>query len=385
MLVNRVLRYGKFNTKDEDRMAISFLASLIGLLLNVFLAIIKLVIGLITGSVSILADSLNNMTDSASNIITALGIHYAKKPADKEHPHGHGRVEYIASLVVSSLVLSVGIMFFKSSFLKIKNPERVFYTNFQISIMIFSIFAKLGQAHFYNEIGEKIKFSPLKALGKDSLNDVLSTGVVVVSIIIEKFSSYPIDGIGGILVSIFIIYSGFELIRDCVSELIGKNAPREFIDELKKRVLSYDEILGVHDIIINNFGPQNVIVVMDVEVPFTMELVAVHSLIERIQREVGEALDAHIVIHIDPIGDKNPIYYDLSRSIMKVLKDFDWVISFHDLLINKDVIHLDIVLDGEKIKKEEDVDLKKREIISKLLEERPGYRFDVNIDRRLAP
>lgn len=143
--------------------------------------------------------------------------------------------------------------------------------------------------------------------------------------------------------------------------------------------------MGVHDIIINNFGPQNVIVVMDVEVPFTMELVAVHSLIERIQREVGEALDAHIVIHIDPIGDKNPIYYDLSRSIMKVLKDFDWVISFHDLLINKDVIHLDIVLDGEKIKKEEDVDLKKREIISKLLEERPGYRFDVNIDRRLAP
>lgn len=383
MIVKKILKTGNYNTENEDRMKIGLAASVVGLIINIILGAVKVIIGTGTHSVSILSDGVNNITDCTSNIITAAGVYYSRKPADKEHPYGHGRIEYVAALVVSAIVLAVGFIFFKSSLEKVFHPEKIFYTNLQIAIMGLSVLAKLWQGSIYSKVAKAVNFSPLAAASKDSLNDSIVTAFVIVSILVEKLSGHAVDGIGGVIVSIFICYSGYELIRDCVSDLIGKNPPEGFIDELREAVLSYPDVLGVHDIIINTYGPDKIIVVMDVEVPYTMDLITSHNLMERIQYEVGEALDAHIVAHADPVGAAAIKYKDILRHLKVVLALTKGPIEFHDFMVNDNIVHVDVVVDPEKVRTDKEVIEKALEIEEKMREKFPKFQYEIIIDRKV--
>ena len=364
-------------------MKIGLAASVVGLIINIILGAVKVIIGTATHSVSILSDGVNNITDCTSNIIMAAGVYYSRKPADKEHPYGHGRIEYVAALVVSAIVLAVGFIFFKSSLEKVFHPEKIFYTNLQIAIMGFSVLAKLWQGNIYSKVAKAVNFSPLTAAAKDSLNDAIVTGFVIVSILVEKFSGYAVDGIGGVIVSVFICYSGFELIRDCVSDLIGKNPPEGYIEELREAVLSYPDVVGVHDIIVNTYGPDKIIVVMDVEVPHTMDLTTAHNLMERIQYEVGEAMDTHIVAHADPVGAASAKYREILSRLKVVLALTKGPIEFHDFMVNDNIVHVDVVVDPEKVKTAREVSEKALEIEEKMKEKFPEFQYEIIIDRKV--
>lgn len=383
MIVKKILKTGNYNTEKEDRMKMGLVASVVGLIINIILGSVKVIIGTATHSVSILSDGVNNITDCTSNIIMAAGVYYSRKPADKEHPYGHGRIEYVAALVVSAIVLAVGFIFFKSSLEKVVHPEKIFYTDLQIAIMVMSVFAKIWQGSIYSKIAKAVNFSPLTAASKDSSNDAIVTAFVIVSILVERFSGYAVDGIGGIIVSLFICYSGYELIRDCVSDLIGTNPPEGFIEELRESVLSYPDTLGVHDIIVNNYGPDKIIVVMDVEVPYNMDLVKVHNLIERIQYEVGHAMDAHVVVHIDPIGAVAPKYKEVLNHLKKVLARTKGAIEFHDFMVSDNTVHVDVVVDPEQVKTDNEVTGKALEIEEKMKEKFPKFQYEIIIDRKV--
>lgn len=383
MIVKKILQKGNYNTEREDRMKIGLITSIVGLVINIILGAVKVIIGTATKSVSILSDGVNNITDCTSNIIMAAGVYYSRKPADKEHPYGHGRIEYVAALVVSAIVLAVGFIFFKSSIEKVLHPEKIFYTNLQIIIMVISIFAKLWQGSIYTKVASAVNFTPLTAAAKDSLNDAIVTTFVIVSILVERFFGYAVDGMGGIVVSIFICYSGYELIRDCVSDLIGKNPPEGFIEELRESVLSYPGVVGVHDIIVNNYGPDKIIVVMDVEVPYTMDLITAHNLIERIQIEVGEAMDVHLVAHADPVGATAAKYREVLTHLKKVLALTKGPIEFHDFMVHENKVHVDVVVDPEKVKTDKEVIGKALEIEEKMKEEFPNFQYEIIIDRKV--
>lgn len=383
MIVKKILKIGNYNTENEDRMKIGLVTSVVGLAINIILGAVKVIIGTATHSVSILSDGVNNITDCTSNIIMAAGVYYSRKPADKEHPYGHGRIEYVAALVVSAIVLAVGFIFFKSSLEKVFNPEKIFYTNLQIAIMGISVLAKIWQGNIYSKVAKAVNFSPLTAASKDSLNDAIVTGFVIVSILVEKFSGYAVDGVGGVIVSVFICYSGFELIRDCVSDLIGKNPPEGYIEELREAVLSYPDVVGVHDIIVNNYGPDKIIVVMDVEVPYDMDLITAHNLMERIQYEVGEAIDAHIVAHADPVGAASTKYREILSRLKVVLALTKGPIEFHDFMVNENTVHVDVVVDPEKVKTVREVSEKALEIEEKMKEKFPEFQYEIIIDRKV--
>lgn len=383
MIVKKILKTGHYNTENEDRMKIGLAASVVGLIINIVLGAVKVIIGTATHSVSILSDGVNNITDCTSNIITAAGVYYSRKPADKEHPYGHGRIEYVAALVVSAIVLAVGFIFFKSSLEKVFRPQKIFYTNLQIAIMCLSVLAKLWQGSIYSKVAKAVNFSPLAAAAKDSLNDSIVTAFVIASILVEKFSGHAVDGIGGVIVSIFICYSGYKLIRDCVSDLIGKNPTEGYIKELRETVLSYPDVLGVHDIIINTYGPDKIIVVMDVEVPYTMDLITSHNLMERIQYEVGEAMDAHIVAHADPVGAAAIKYKDILRHLKVVLALTKGPIEFHDFMVSGNIVHVDVVVGPEKVRTDKEVSEKALEIEEKMKEKFPKFQYEIIIDRKV--
>lgn len=368
MLINKILKFGGYETEFENRTKISTMTSSIGLLFNVFLAIVKVVIFLVSGSVSILADAINNVTDSISSVITIIGVKVSSKPADRDHPYGHGRIEYIAALVVACFVLVTGFEFVKLSYNRIVNPVAVNYSKMAMALMVFSTGIKLYMSIMYKKIGSKIDSSPMEAQYKDSIADVIITSVVLVSIIFYKITNILIDGYIGFLVSLFIIYSGYELIRDTISELIGEAPDETFVKNIEKIILSYEKVQGIHDIIINSYGPENTYVSLDVEVPYDMSLVEAHELIDDAERRIKEELKCNISIHVDPYGGYDEELTKLYERLSFIVKSKKELLSFHDLRKENNIIRVQIVVDGNLVKSIKDVNILKTEIEKELVE-----------------
>ncbi|NLJ89315.1 MAG: cation transporter [Clostridiales bacterium] len=295
------------NYKDinnpEVRTKTGNLASWTGILLNLILVVGKVVGGLIAGSVSVVADGLNNLMDAAGSVITLIGFKLSSKKADKEHPFGHGRYEYIAGLAVAVLVLIVGIELGKSSISKILYPTGVSYGLPTLLILIVSILIKIWMGYFSNTLGKRIKSTALTAVAVDSRNDVIATAAVFITALISKFFDVNLDGLAGLGVAIFIIYNGIILIQETLSPILGESPSQDVVDEITKKITSHKCVLGIHDLIIHDYGPGKQYASAHVELSSKLDPVVSHDLIDKIEKQLLEENNIHIVIHYDPVEE----------------------------------------------------------------------------------
>ncbi len=341
------------DTKDPKvRSMYGLLCSYISIFLNFILFIIKLIIGLILKSVSITADAFNNLSDSASSIINLIAFKFSLKPPDKEHPLGHGRYEYISSLIISFLIIFVGISFIKSSFEKILSKETTSFNWVLFFILIISIFIKIWIGFLNLKISKKINSQSLKATSVDALYDALITTVLSLSILLSNFTNLSLDGYAGIIISSFIIYSGIKLIKETLNPLLGEAPSEDFVQNLKNNILKHENILGLHDLIVHNYGPNRTLASIHAEVPSNLSLIDVHILIDKIEKQIEQDMGIHLVIHMDPIDIHNQesleIFKNIKTLIKKNIYEVNNIVDFRILNTNgKNTIFFEIKLKNE--------------------------------------
>ena len=345
---------GNHNYSDKDvRERIGYTAGLVGVFVNLLLSILKLAVGLTTSSIAVTADAFNNLSDTASSIMTVIGFKLSNVPPDKEHPYGHGRIEYLTALMIAFMVILVGFKFVKSSVDRIINPKVIVFQVIPFILLVISISLKIWLSIFNRKLGNKISSAALQATATDALGDVIITSVVAFSLLLSLFTNYPIDGYIGILVSTFILYSGFSLVKETVSHLIGKAPDKDLIDELMDEILSYDYILGAHDLIVHNYGPGKVMATIDVEIPFDIDVVTIHDIIDQAERELSERFNLHLVIHMDPVGFQSKETVEIMNKIKNRIKKDEFIKSMHDFNIieqnDNKVVVFHVVVDGSKI------------------------------------
>ncbi|MFA9399282.1 MAG: cation diffusion facilitator family transporter [Clostridiaceae bacterium] len=370
--------------EEKVRDSYGYLAGIIGIILNLVLFIVKFIIGLVTFSIAITADSFNNLSDSASSLITILGFKLSAKPADLEHPFGHGRLEYLSGLMVSFLVLLVGIEFIKTSFNRILSPVSVKFSILPFILILISILIKIWLSRFNKLIGDKIDSKALKASSFDALSDVITSSTTAVSFLLAKITSIPIDGYIGILISLFIIYSGYSLIKDTINPLLGEAPDKKLVKKLEDTVLSYEYITGVHDTVIHNYGPGRVMASIHAEVPYDISIMKIHEIIDKAEKEISILLKMQLIIHMDPINNSEYIIIE-KKDIVKILKEnFSYISSIHDFRIvgDGDIKNLifDVVIKYDKNTKKTN-EIIEQEIISEIKKHHPLYNIILTIDK----
>lgn len=383
VFVKKLLPSGK-DDEQSLRYAYGVLAGIVGIVVNVILFIAKLIIGFITNSVAILADGFNNLGDVGSSVLSIMGFKFASLPPDKEHPFGHGRIEYITSFAMSMLIMIIGFGFLKDSFGRILDPENLKYSWITIVALFLTIIAKLWLGRFNGNLGKKIDSEVLQANSVDSFVDMISTFTVILSLVVSKFVDLPVDGYMGILVSLFIMYSGYSLIRESADLLIGGKADPKFVKELKKKVMGYDGIIGIHDMMVHNYGPGRCAASLHAEIPEKMPIVKAHDLIDTIERDLTEKLGIEITIHMDPINLDDEEVNKTRKEIAKIISKIPEIDSFHDFRVvgkgdRKNII-FDVVVSFD-IKPSQESKFKNK-LASKIREKHPRYNSVITIDRK---
>ncbi len=334
------------NTKDPGvRTQYGKLAGTVGIITNLILCVAKIMIGLLINSIAVIADGVNNLTDTASSAITLIGFKLSSKPEDVEHPYGHARFEYLTGMVVSLLILVLGIKLLSTSFEKVLHPDPLQFSLVTVLILVLAIGIKVWQAMFNVRTGEEIQSATLKATGMDSRNDVISTSAVLISILVGKITGWQLDGYMGCLVALFIIYSGIMLIKETSSPLLGKAPDPELVKEIEDRICSEKGVLGIHDLVVHDYGPGRIFASVHVEVDARGDLIESHDMIDNIERAIRRDLNVQLVIHMDPLDTKDPLTNELKDEISKILSEFDNVVGFHDLRIVAGYTHSNIVFD----------------------------------------
>ena len=334
------------NTDDPDvRQRYGKLAGTLGIISNSILCIAKIITGIIAGSIAIIADGINNLTDASSSVITLAGFKLASMPEDDEHPYGHARIEYITGMIVSILIVVVGVELGKSSIEKILHPEPVEFSISAVVILVCAIIVKLWQASFNVYAGKRINSLTLTATGADSRNDVISTSAVLLCLIVGKLTGFNIDGYAGCLVALFIIYSGISLVKETVSPLLGEKPDPMLISEISDMALSYDGVLGIHDLVVHNYGPGKIFVSIHIEVDAAGDLMESHDLIDNIERDISKKLHIVMTAHMDPILKNDPLT-DRFNTVMRETADkYEGIGNLHDLRVVKGPTHTNIIFD----------------------------------------
>ena len=344
-LVNKFIKDSTNIESTEVRTRYGMLASVVGIFCNVLLFSVKLTIGLILSSLAVTADAFNNLSDAASSIISFIGVKMAGKPADAEHPSGHGRIEYIAALIVSFLVIEVGFTFFKSSISKILHPEEISFDLVPFVILILSILVKLWMAFFNNKLGKRIDSKVMLATAADSLGDVITTSATVLSIIICHFTSINVDAIAGLIVSAIVIWSGISIAKDTLEPLIGERVPAELYQKITDIVESYDGIVGTHDLIVHNYGPNRSMATIHAEVPNDINIDVSHEIIDKIERDVKKDLNILLVIHMDPVEMRDEEVLSLREKTSRIVHALDPELNFHDFRVLKENEQRNLIFD----------------------------------------
>lgn len=321
------------------------LSGAVGLACNLFLFALKLTLGLLTGAVSIAADAFNNLSDGLSCLISIVGFKVSAREPDARHPFGYGRTEYIAGLVVSFLIILVGFEFFKTSLDRIFNPAPVSASPLLIAILAVSMSVKLWMGAFNTGMGRRIESSVLIAAGQDSRNDVITTAVVVTGIIAGKFTAIPVDGYVGVLVAGFILWSGFGIARDTVAPLLGEAADPKIADSIEQLVLDSASIVGVHDLIVHNYGAGRVLASLHAEVPSDCDFVAVHEEIDAAEKRVWRKTGVYLVIHMDPVDVNDARVAALREHVDTVLHTVDENLSMHDFRVVAGERQINLIFD----------------------------------------
>ncbi len=370
-------------TRDKAvRRSYGYLSGIVGVASNAMLFLLKLIIGLYLNSIAVMADAFNNLTDVASSVVTIFGFSMSGKPADKEHPFGHGRFEYVAAMVVAFMVLIVGFEFTKSSIKRITNPELLSFDVLTFSLLSASIIIKIWLSKFNKRLGKAINSKVMEATAFDSLSDVITTSVVASSLLIGKFVTIPLDSYVGLLVSLFILYNAVILIKETLNPLLGEAPDEELVKAIIDRTLSYKEIIGIHDLIVHNYGPGRIVASIHAEIPYNMDIMVAHDIIDLAEKEISEELDIHLVIHMDPINTEDEVIIKAQSNVLKVLEDFPYELTIHDFRVVGGESHMNLVFDmvvpfsfepkdEEKLLKEVEEEIKSRH---------PNYDVTIKID-----
>lgn len=335
------------NSRTRDKCAAA--AGIVGIISNVFLAVLKTIIGIITNSIAITADAVNNLTDAGSSVITLIGFKLSEKPADAEHPYGHRRIEYITGLIVSMVITILGGQFLISSVESLFEPSETNYSTVSFVILAVSILVKLWQSRFYTTVGKHINSTALTATASDSRNDVLSTAAVFVGGIISRYTSLELDGWLGCAVAVFIVKSGISLIIETADPLLGLAPDPELIRSIGEKIMSYDGVLGFHDLMVHNYGPDRCFVSVHVEVPAEQDILVSHDIIDNIEFDFLRETGMHVVIHLDPVvtadSEINELHSEVADIVGKLSSKYEKEISMHDFRVVKGQTHTNLIFD----------------------------------------
>ena len=331
--------------KVSVRTAYGMLSGIVGIFCNVILFLTKLIVGLVLNSVSVTADAFNNLSDAGSSVISFVGVRMAGKPADKDHPFGHGRIEYIAALIVSFLVLEVGFTFLKDSVGKILHPEQLKFLPVSVLILCLSIAVKLWLGLFNKKLGERIDSQVMKAVFADSMGDVITTSATIFSILFFAVTGINMDGFVGLGVALVVMWAGFGIAKDTLNTLIGEPVSPEVYEKIKKFVESYDGIEGVHDLIVHNYGPGRSMASIHAEVPNDQEIEKSHEIIDRVERDAAKELGMMLVIHMDPVEMKDENVIRIRKKTEHLLKELDPACSIHDFRVVWGAERINLIFD----------------------------------------
>ncbi len=366
-------------------------AGIIGIVSNAILFVVKIVAGIIGGSITIIADAINNLSDAGSSVVTLVGFKLSSTPPDKDHPFGHARYEYVTGLLVSMMVLFLGIALLKSSIEKVISPTPVEVSVFTYVVLSISIVMKLVQMLVYKDFSKAISSNALKASAQDSRNDSLTTLAVLISTIIIDVCGdrinpkVSVDGIMGIAVSLFIIVSSVLLLKDAISPLLGEKPPKELVDKITAKILSYDGVIGVHDLVVHSYGANHCFVVAHVEVPADVDIVKSHDIIDNIEHDMWNDMHVRLNIHMDPIDTKNKQLAHLKERVRMAVYALDPELSIHDFrMVNGDT-HVNLVFD---VVVPYDSKITLNDVLSACEKEfendETKYYFVIDMDRKMA-
>lgn len=330
---------------EGDRGRVGALAGVVCISLNVVLCIAKALVGILSGSVSIVADALNNLSDASSNIVSVLGFKLASKPADPEHPYGHGRFEYLSGLVVAVLVLMIGVELVKSSIDKVLNPSPVEFSLALVVVLAGSMAVKLWMAHLNRVLAERIKSETLLATAQDSKNDVIATGAVLACAIIAYVAGIELDAWVGLAVGLYIGWSGIELIRDTVNPLLGQAPDPELVAHIRSKIMSYPGVLGTHDLMVHDYGPGRQFASAHVEMAAETDPMESHDTLDNIEQAFKDDDGLIVTLHYDPIVTNDPHVVDMRNKIDAMAKSLDSEASIHDLRCVPGPTHTNVIFD----------------------------------------
>lgn len=385
-LLSGVFIKNRENISDpEVRQGYGMLCGAVGIFFNLLLFGGKFLAGFLSHSIAITADAFNNLSDAASSIITLLGFKMAGQKPDSDHPFGHGRIEYISGLLVSILILFMAYELLKSSVSKILHPEELSYSPIVLMILLVSILVKFYMAYYNSTIGRKINSSAMKATATDSLSDTLATTVVLIATLISHYTGVVIDGYCGVLVGLFILYAGINAAKDTINPLLGQAPDPEFVQQINDIVLSYEGIIGIHDLIVHNYGPGRVLISLHAEVPADGDILSLHDMIDLIEHNLRDTLQCSAVIHMDPVCVGDEETNRLKEEVTGYLAEIDPVLTMHDFRIVKGPTHTNIIFDVVVPYKFKMTDNEVVAAITELIQQQnPNHFAVIEVDKKLS-
>ena len=373
--------YRKYQDK-RVRQQYGILCGIVGIFLNILLFAGKLFVGGLSHSIAIMADAFNNLSDAGSSLILLFGFRLAGQKPDPEHPFGHGRLEYVAGLIVSMIIMVMAVELMRSSGQKILHPEEVIWHTGTLVMLVVSILVKLYMFTYNRSYGKKIASAAMGATALDSISDAVATFVVLISTVVSHFTGLQIDGVCGMLVGIFIMYAGISAARDTINPLLGQPAEECFVERVHEIVLSRKEILGMHDLVVHNYGPGRTMLSLHAEVPVDGSLVELHEVIDEVEHQISDELDCSAVIHIDPIWAKDEETQKMKKEMEAELKLMDPSLALHDFRVVRCTGHMKLFFD---IQEPYSCKIEEKELVKRLqdhvAENHPGVELVVYVDR----
>lgn len=336
----------KDGTEVEKRSIYGMVCGFVGIFFNIILFVGKLLAGIITSSISITADALNNLSDAGSSIVTLAGFKLAAQKPDSKHPYGHGRIEYLAGLAVAAVILIMGFELFRDSIGKVLHPQDTEFSYVVIFILLASILVKCYMAYYNYSIGKEIDSAAVRAAAMDSMSDCIATGAVLVTTVLNHLYGWQLDGYCGILVSLFIMYSGIQAARDSVDPLLGIEPDEEFLQQIEDISLSFDEnIVGIHDLMVHDYGPGRKIISLHAEVPADSNMIQIHDVIDNLEKKLSKDLGCMATIHMDPVAVNDPEVKELKYQVADLVKEVLDAITIHDFRVVKGDTHTNLIFD----------------------------------------
>ena len=371
----------KDGTEVEKRSIYGMVCGFVGIFFNIILFVGKLLAGIITSSISITADALNNLSDAGSSIVTLAGFKLAAQKPDSKHPSGHGRIEYLAGLAVAAVILIMGFELFRDSIGKVLHPQDTEFSYVVIFILLASILVKCYMAYYNYSIGKEIDSAAVRAAAMDSMSDCIATGAVLVTTVLNHLYGWQLDGYCGILVSLFIMYSGIQAARDSVDPLLGIEPDEEFLQQIEDISLSFDEnIVGIHDLMVHDYGPGRKIISLHAEVPADSNMIQIHDVIDNLEKKLSKDLGCMATIHMDPVAVNDPEVKELKHQVADLVKEVLEAITIHDFRVVKGDTHTNLIFDMVVPFSCKCTDMEMADMVADKIKEKLGNNYYAVID-----